>query len=159
MASEERSDNTGGGDEDERTNYVYEKLQGKWLVEDEPSLKRKKVSGSSHHEEGGVNIGGPALPRRRRMVVSDSSNDNGAMVAPTPTTETPPSASRTRVEMRGTRRAREAIATLPETTWATPMVVARATSQVPKPAWGTLVVATKAIGPRTSETIGDCTTG
>ena len=39
-----------GEDEDERTPYVHEKLWGKRPAGEEPSLKRRKIAASSHHE-------------------------------------------------------------------------------------------------------------
>jgi hypothetical protein len=71
------------GDEVERYPYVWEKLRGKRPVEDELSPKRRKMSGSSLREAGGINIGDPTYPQRQRMSVSDSSNDD-EMVAPPP---------------------------------------------------------------------------
>jgi hypothetical protein len=71
------------GDEGEWSPYVWEKLRGKRPVEDELSPKRRKTSGSSLREAGGINIGDLACPQRRRMFVLDSSNDD-EMVAPPP---------------------------------------------------------------------------
>ena len=51
-------------DEDERTSYVREKLQGKWPAGEEPSLKRRKIDGSSRREERPVTIGASAQHRR-----------------------------------------------------------------------------------------------
>ena len=44
-------------DEDERTSYAYEKLQGKWPAGEELSSKRRKMIGLSHREERLVSIG------------------------------------------------------------------------------------------------------
>ena len=47
-------------DEDERTPYFYEKLQGKRLAGEEPSPKRRKIAGLSYREERPVTIGASA---------------------------------------------------------------------------------------------------
>lgn len=66
------------------------------------------------------------------MVVLDSSDDDGAAMPLPLTTETPPSANRAGVEMRGARRAREATAVVLETARTTPAAAAGAASQVPE---------------------------
>lgn len=63
------------------------------------------MSSSSHREEGGVNIRGPAPPRRWRMVLLDSSDDDRAAMLPPSTTEMPSPATHAREKMREMHRA------------------------------------------------------
>ena len=46
--------------EDKQMSYVHEKVRGKRPASEEPSLKSRKIAGSSHHEERPMSIGATA---------------------------------------------------------------------------------------------------
>ena len=69
---------------------VLEKVQGKRVVTDEPGQKKRKTTGVAPRKPGGISLGGDQTTRTWSVAMSEWSDDDGASVAPTPSTKAPP---------------------------------------------------------------------
>jgi hypothetical protein len=56
------SESHGTEGDDAQTEYVHNKLRGKWPIDQEPSAKRRKMTRPFQGEEGLVSIGGSNQP-------------------------------------------------------------------------------------------------
>jgi hypothetical protein len=111
-ASEDSSGILGEGDESEQTTQVCERHKGKQLIDEEPSPKRKKSTGTRQRKEGPVTIGITAPLRRWQMIVMSSSEDDRTKARPTSKAATPPVVAPGGTETRGMRLTREVVVTV-----------------------------------------------
>ena len=57
---------------------------------DELAQKKRKTTGAVPWKPGGISLGGDQTTRTRSAAMSEWSDDDGAPVAPSPSTEAPP---------------------------------------------------------------------
>ena len=69
---------------------VSEKVRGKRAATDEPARKKMKMAGVAPRKPGGISLGGDQTTRTWSGAMFEWSEDDGALVAPPPSTETPP---------------------------------------------------------------------
>ena len=60
---------------------------------DEPTQKKRKTVGVSPYKPGGISLGGDQTTRTQSAAMTEWSDDNGAPVAPPPSTKVPPHSS------------------------------------------------------------------
>ena len=80
---------------------VSEKVRGKRAAADEPARKKRKTTGAAPHKPGGISLGDDQTTRTQSAAMSEWSDDDGAPVAPAPSTEAPPLNTRTEVQSKG----------------------------------------------------------
>ena len=69
---------------------MSEKVWGKRAAADELARKKGKTTTAAPLKPGGISLGGDQTTRTRSATMSDWSDDDGAPVAPSPSTEAPP---------------------------------------------------------------------
>ena len=80
---------------------VSEKVQGKRAATDEMACKKRKTAGVAPHKPGGISLGGDQTTRTWSAAMSKWSDDDGALVAPPPSTEVPPHSTCMEVQSEG----------------------------------------------------------
>ena len=74
-----------------------EKVRGKRVAIDEPARKKRKTAGVIPRKPGGISLGGDQTTQKRSAAMSEWSDDDGAPIAPPPSTRVPP--CNTRIEV------------------------------------------------------------
>ena len=80
---------------------MSEKVQGKRVAIDELSRKKRKMAGVASRKPGGISLGGDQTTRTQSAAMSEWSDDDGALVAPPPSTEAPPCNTCAEVQSKG----------------------------------------------------------
>ena len=68
---------------------------------DEPARKKRKMAGAAPLKPGGISLGGDRTTQMRSAAMSEWSDDDGAPVAPPPSTKVPPHCTRVEEQLRG----------------------------------------------------------
>ena len=80
---------------------MSEKVRGKRAAQDEPARKKRKMAGVAPRKPGGISLGVDQTTQMQSAAMSEWSDDDGAPVAPPPSTEAPPRNTRVEVQSKG----------------------------------------------------------
>ena len=80
---------------------MSEKVRGERAVQDELARKKRKTAGVGPHKPGGISLGGDQTTQTQSATMSEWSDNDGAPVAPPPSTKAPPCNMHVEVQSKG----------------------------------------------------------
>ena len=80
---------------------MLKKIRGKRAAADEPTRKKRKMADATPCKPGDISLGGDQTTQKQSTAMSEWSDDDGAPVAPPPSTEAPSRNMHTEVQSKG----------------------------------------------------------